>query len=374
VAEERVRVLVVGPLGGATGGVAMFTETLLGSRLRERFELLHLDTTRSAAGTGKAATLSPVNFLYFFRQLLSLAWLLARFRPRILHQPVTSGVSFWKEAAFLDCARLFGTRVVAHLHGARFREFFEAGGPARRRLVRQHLRRAHRVIVLSAGWEAYLLQRVDARLKTAVVANPIERDFAGWAEGIERDYTRQDCTVLFLGRLAFVKGILTAFAAIPEVQIGHPGTRFVFAGGFASDRERAAVEASRARLPQNASIVFPGLVAGAEKRDWFARADVLMLPSSHENLPIVVLEALAAGLPLVVTPVGALQEFLVEGEHALFVPPGDPAALAHALAQLVTDPAQRARMGAANRRLYAERFDAGRILDRIEGIYRETLA
>lgn len=372
--ERRARILVVGPLGGATGGVAMFTETLLASGLRERFELLHLDTTRSSSSAGKAATLAPVNALLFFRQALRLLGLLARRRPELLHQPVTSGLSFWKESAFMALAGLFGARVIAHLHGARFRDFFSASGPLGRGLIRANLRRARRVVVLSAGWRDYLLAEVDPRLRTEVVANPIEHDFAEWAKGFERDYGRDPCTVLFVGRLALIKGILDAFAAVPLVLAEAPGTRFLFAGPPPADRERTRIEAARALLPAGGGAEFPGIVSGKAKRDCFARADCLILPSSHENLPITVLEAMACGLPLVVTPVGALPEFLADGEQALLVDPGDSQALAGTVLSLARDAALRRRLGEAARRLYRERFETERILAEIERVYREALA
>lgn len=371
--QRRPRVLVVGPVHGATGGVAMFTETLLASRLGDAFEFLHLDTTRTAAGAGRAATLAPVNLLYFVRQLARLAWLIATRRPRIVHQPVTSGISFWKEAAFMGLARLGGARVVGHLHGARFREFHDGGGAGRRRAIRWALRRTHVLIVLSEGWQGYLRDRVDASLVTAVVANPIDRAFADAAGSWPRDGSRSPCTVLFAGRLALIKGILSAFAAIPRVQAACPGTRFVFAGAIASGGERDRIEQARAGLPTDGTILFPGMVSGNRKLELFAGADILILPSSHENLPIVILEALAAGLPLVVTPVGALPEFLAEGVNALFVPAGDAAALADRLISLVRDGALRSRMGAANRALYCARFEPERILDRIAEVYHGLL-
>jgi glycosyltransferase involved in cell wall biosynthesis len=373
VPEPRQRVLLVGPLEGATGGVATFTETLLGSSLRDRYEFLHLDTTRTRAGQGKAATFALINLLYFTRQWLRLGWLLVTRRPRILHQPVTSGISFWKEAAFMSLGRLCGARVLAHLHGARFREFFEEGSDARRRAIRTALRRAHAMVVLSEGWQRYMREQVDTRCSTLVVANPVEPVFAAWATGFARDWARTPCTVLFMGRLALIKGILTAFEAIPAVHARAPGTRFIFAGGIASGGERAAIEEARARLTCDDRVAFPGLVRGVAKRELFAAADILILPSSHENLPIAVLEGMAAGLPLVVTPVGALPEFLTEDEHAHFVEPGDAAALADRIAGLAGDPQLRRRMGEANRAAFRERFEPQRVLDRIALAYEELL-
>jgi glycosyltransferase involved in cell wall biosynthesis len=89
----------------------------------------------------------------------------------------------------------------------------------------------------------------------------------------------------------------------------------------------------------------------------YADAEVFCLPSWWEAMPLSVLEAMAAGLPVVASAVGGLPEMVSDGETGFLVAPGDAAGLGDALARLVADPALRARMGAAGRRRARERFD-----------------
>ena len=105
----------------------------------------------------------------------------------------------------------------------------------------------------------------------------------------------------------------------------------------------------------------------------FEEADIFILPSYFENFPIAVLEAMAAGLPLIVTPVGALPEVLNEGEHCLFIKAGDIDGLADRLKQLVAAPEQRAAMGAANAALFRQEFDRPAILAKIEHAYLRAM-
>jgi glycosyltransferase involved in cell wall biosynthesis len=90
-------------------------------------------------------------------------------------------------------------------------------------------------------------------------------------------------------------------------------------------------------------------------------------------LPISVLEAMSAALPLVVTPVGALPEVLVEGLHAFFVPVREPAALAEAIGRLAVDPGARLEMGLANRRLFLDSFQPELMIEAIDAAYRSVL-
>jgi glycosyltransferase involved in cell wall biosynthesis len=104
-----------------------------------------------------------------------------------------------------------------------------------------------------------------------------------------------------------------------------------------------------------------------------AAADVFTLTSRHEGLPISMLEAMALGLPLVVSAVGGIPEVVTDGVEGLLVPPGDPEPFAAAYVRLADDPAERRRLGAAAARR-AEDFDIARTQTGLEALYRSLLA
>ncbi len=101
----------------------------------------------------------------------------------------------------------------------------------------------------------------------------------------------------------------------------------------------------------------------------YATFGVFVLSSRTEQMPIAMLEAMAAGLPVVATDVGDVHAILPAEAAACIVPPGDDAALARALAALLADPALRARLGAANRAVAASRYEAGACLQRFVALY-----
>src|SRR5690606_13974896 len=111
-------------------------------------------------------------------------------------------------------------------------------------------------------------------------------------------------------------------------------------------------------------VRFLGLVGPERVAALMRAARVVVLPSRSENFPLVVLEALAAGAPLVATRVGGIPEAVRDGREALLVPPDDPAALAGALARVLADPALRARLAAAAL-ARSDAFSEARIVDRV---------
>ena len=97
----------------------------------------------------------------------------------------------------------------------------------------------------------------------------------------------------------------------------------------------------------------------------------MLFRSLYENMPNSVLEAMAAGLPVLATPVGAIPEMVAEGESGFLVAPGDRLAIADRLARLVTDPALRHRLGAEGARIVRERYDFSALERRLSVYYRD---
>ena len=164
---------------------------------------------------------------------------------------------------------------------------------------------------------------------------------------------------LFVGRLRVRKGVevlLEALAALAE-----PRPRLLVAG---DGEHEAALAARAAELGLGGSVVFLGRTSAGEVRALLAHARALVVPSIYEGMPLVVLEAMAAALPVVASAVSGIPEVVVDGDTGWLVPPEDPAALAAALAAALDDPAEAVRRGAAGRWRVEARYrpaDAARL-------------
>jgi glycosyltransferase involved in cell wall biosynthesis len=155
--------------------------------------------------------------------------------------------------------------------------------------------------------------------------------------------------VISIGRFAFPKDFATLVEALAATQADYRAA-FVGEGPLLPEiavtiRQRGLTE--RIDLLGNRGDV-PGVLASA---------DVFVLSSRSEGFPVSILEAMAAGLPVVATDVGGIAESVIDGETGLLVPPGDPGALAAALDRLLADSALRQRLGAAGRERVRRHFD-----------------
>ena len=155
----------------------------------------------------------------------------------------------------------------------------------------------------------------------------------------------------FLGRFGDRKGVPELLRALAEPRLATLRWTAVLAGDGAVERFRArwAARAERAR-----SRCRLGRRSRGPRQ--LAAADILVLPSLNEGLPMAVLEAMAPGLAVVTTPVGAIPDAIQDGETGLLVPARDAAALAEALARLIVDPALRRRLGEQARARFAAEF------------------
>ncbi len=115
-----------------------------------------------------------------------------------------------------------------------------------------------------------------------------------------------------------------------------------------------------------------GWIAGEDKVRAFERAAIYCLPSYSEGLPVSVLEAMAAGLPVVSTAIAGTPEAVAEGENGFLIVPGDRAALADRLIRLARDPSLRSGMGGAGRAIAEERFGSEAIAARLRKLWESV--
>ncbi len=225
-------------------------------------------------------------------------------------------------------------------------------------LIRRVWRRAQAVVANSHGLRD-LAGAFDPGVPIDIISNGV--DLARFAVG-DRDWAPP--RMLFVGRVVYQKGLdllLEALAGIATI----PWEMVV--AGDGSQREALG---SRARaLGIGERIRFAGWLRGDEILRAYREANLFVFPSRHEGMPNAVLEAMAAGLPVVASRIAGSEELVESGETGLLVPPEDSASLRQALATLLPDAPRRAAMGAAGRRRVAERYT----WDRVAGAYQVIL-
>lgn len=279
----------------------------------------------------------------------------------LLHVHCASRASFWRKSAFVLPATWSGATVILHLHGAEFMQFYhDESGPFAKRAIRYILEKCTRIIVLSESWRKTISEITPSRID--VIANP-----ALPLRGEVAFAAREPATLLFLGRLGRRKGIHVLLQALVRVKEEHPSVRLLCGGDGDLDEVREAAE----RLGVADCVEILGWVDETRRAGLLATASVYVLPSFAEGLPMSILEAMSAGLPVVTTPVGGIPEAIADGEEGLLVPPGDTEALASAISRLLSDAPLREAMGARGRAKFDACYDANVVLPRLESVYRD---
>lgn len=296
---------------------------------------------------------------------LRAAWQVARIslweRPAVVHVHVASRASFFRKSALLAIARLCGRQTVFHLHGAEFRQFaLEESGPLARWWIRRTLEKSAVVITLSKSWATFL-QDFAPRARVRVIANSVKVAPPA-APALE-----QPGRILFLGRADRRKGIFDLLAAVAALRPRYPHVRLAIGG----DGDLEAVARKAAELGIGEQVEILGWISAQQRAGELARAAVFCLPSYDEGLPMAMLEAMAAGKAIVVTPVGGIPEAVIDRDNGMLVPPGDVAALAGAFAALFDDPPLRAGIGARARATILERYGTAVVTGQLAALYGE---
>jgi glycosyltransferase involved in cell wall biosynthesis len=376
------KLLLAMPLPPPYSGLEMSTEMLLASPLKERFNIIHFDTSSKTSNTYRGR-LDWHNVTSALIKAFRLLRLLRRERPDLamMHLPGNRN-GFIKFASLALTCSLSGSKVVARLSGGHFDRFYDQQAWCFKAIIRYTLQRTHAVTVLADCLKRTLTSIVPGEKIWTLYVYIDKELFNGIST---RSKTGTDMKVLYVGHISKAKGALDLLEAIPLVLSRHPRTRFQFAGDVLI-RERNItfiknpknIETATYELlekePVREVVEFLGIIKGEKKLMTYAEADIFILPSYSEGFGNVVLEAMLAGKAVVVTPVGALPEVFEHEHHLLFVEPGDVQGIAGAINRLIEDETLRIRLGQAGREFVRQRFNLEQLADRLDTVLRNVLA
>jgi glycosyltransferase involved in cell wall biosynthesis len=255
-------------------------------------------------------------------------------------------LSLLRDCVFMLAARIAGARVICHYHGTLHARFPSGETRSGRAIGRMLMSAAHRVIVLGPSYQR---EMAKAWKRDDLVWAPNMADVALY-RSVAADVRVPwlacgDRAVLFVGRLSAPKGIYDLFDAIPRVLERHPEAKFVMVGVAESDAMEPVIRADAARRGIAARIAFLGALDGSDKVAAFTTSQMIVVPSWTEAFPLVIPEAMAAGLPIIATAVGAIPDFVTDAEDGFLIAPGDAPALARCICRLLDDEPLRRRMG-----------------------------
>jgi glycosyltransferase involved in cell wall biosynthesis len=320
---------------------------------------------------------SPLSDLRALAALLAITF---REAPDVIHTHTAKAGALGRVAALIfNVTRPRRRRcVVIHtFHGHVLEGYFH---PVVSRIVRETERfLAHmtdRIVAISPSQREDLVERFGIGDRDSTVVVPLGLDLAPLvadtrARSLRNELGVEERSIVFgfVGRLVSIKDVPALILAFAGVVPHIPGATLLIVG---DGPERANVErAIRER----------GLADRVRLLGWredltriYATMDVCVLSSRNEGTPVAVIEAMAAGRPVVATRVGGVADVVVHGETGTLVSQGNVNALSEAMVELAKDPALRARMGSRGRQLAVSRFGHDRLVDEIDRLYAAALA
>ncbi len=368
------KVLVIGPLPPPIMGPA-----LIGAVVREAFEHAGVDVIH--VNTQDRRTVFNVGIPDLRNVALGLlhaaqtAWRAARNRVSLVYLPVSDmRWGYARDAVLLVIARALHRPTVIHRHGANLQRLFHSSSPVERWMIKKTLSWPMIAIVSTPGLRADLDGLVPPE-RIRVLENAIPDP---WPDGVEKLARRRQeralrttkhMRLLYIANDFATKGGGTAVRALAEPGLDSCVLRMIGAPPpeVAADTQRLA---SRLGIAERVQVL--GQVSEERKLAELADADAFVYPTENDAQPLVLLEALASGLPVVATSHGGVPDTL--GPAGLVVEPGDHRLVAERLRLLIEDIELRGRQGALARERYVERYSIPAFNERFAVICMELFA
>lgn len=383
--NTKTCILIYAPTPPPYAGPEVATRLLLDAVTGKEIELIHV-RSNIRTENGKKGVFDFEGIFGFLKVYVDFLRALWRSRPDKVYFLLSSGkVGLLRDSVIILTAKLMGKRAIAHYRGSSFRNLYDQYSSTFRWVIRRALHRTDAIIV-QAEILKDLFEGLVPRQRIHVLYNGLTPN----GHHAARPPSQKPFTMLFMGHVAFSKGFYELVLAYQQLRRHHQ-VRLLIAGEkyFAGDRRKSitAFLSGRARqfFDENAELIervitdfvehagqygaeYLGVISGEAKTRAFAEADAFVLPSYTEGFSMSVLEAMGHGLPVVVTPVGALPEVITEGVNGIFTQPGNSQDLAEKLEMLIRDRSKAQEMGARNARYVAERFGIDRIAQQFEEI------
>ena len=353
-ADSNKKIVMIGASFTTRGGVTSVVNNYRQAGLFKEWPIVYIETHVDGNKLEK--------LIVAFSALLRFAIMLLQRKVVLLHAHTAERTSFWRKSIFMLIAFSVRCPVIFHSHAPEFTQFyFKENGPIARWFVRFILDHAARVIVLSSQWKT-AFSAITKNPNIVCIFNPVA---AEGAVGLPQQ--QRAPILLFLGRLGERKGIYDLVEAVAKARLNFPDVQLLCGGDGDLDGIAKRIE----EMGISRSVRILGWVTGEEKQRLLAEAAVYVLPSYNEGLPMSVLEAMAAGLPVITTTVGGIPDAVQDNVEGYLLEPGDVNGLSHAIETLLADSGLREKMGVAGRNKVSAQFVPELILPKVAALYRE---
>jgi glycosyltransferase involved in cell wall biosynthesis len=345
-------ILYIAPDLSVKGGISTVIKEYLRTELPKRHRIVlvstHVDGTK-------------------FRKLAQAAFGLIKMMASLTLQKIDivhihggDIVSISRKLVYFRLARLFECKIIFHFHGASFLDQYSYAPELLRNGIARMFEKADLVICLSESWNR-AVHDIAPSAKVKVIFNSINLPALQKTE-VKCGNTVQ---IVFLGLIGERKGVFDLLEVVKCLIDDNYKVNFSIAGN--GDTERLISEINRMNICEQ--VKYLGWINEQQRDALFRGADIFVLPSYAEGMPMSILEAMSYCLPIISTPVGGIPELVVDGETGFLVEPGDLQSLFEKITDLVTNKAKRDRFGQQGRRIIEQKYDINKNVNIIDDIY-----
>ena len=355
----KPRILCISALPPPYHGTSVANDILLNSKLvRSKFEINILRLSKSKLQLGGNFSISTL--LADLKVTAQIFKSLITFKPHVIYFSIAqTTMGLWREAIWIWLATLSGSKALGHMHGGNFRNVFDNQlDSLTRKFVQTTLPLLEGIIVLDPTLK-YLFEGLIADDHVFVLRNGIPNYYneTQIAEANKQRAQSERLEVTYLSNLVPGKGFETFLAVANLLKEEGLEKNFLFklAGAAPTPAIGWQVEKFVRSLNLENSVSIIGEVAGLEKDRLLMNSNVFVFTSElPEGQPLVIIEALAFGLPVIATAKGAIPSMVRDGVNGFIIPEADPAAMAERLKLLAANATLRLSMGAASRKIFQE--------------------
>lgn len=337
------RIAFMSSLPPPSTGEANVTQTYFESLPDQGYEVFLIDTGVREKKK-MPGVFSVYNVLRFFEHFISLAKCCIQHKPDMINLMFASR-AILKFALFTIFAKMFGVKVIGQMHDPSMDKMYSVSSRGRKKYLRFVFSLPSGWIVLGEKWYEFMLQVGVSPDKLWVIPNAVKGVFSQVVlEGRKPEETSPPC-ILFVGRVGVRKGVDLLLDALVDLQDEGVDFQAKIVGEtyLPGDMEKYKVDFGDRLEPDR--FEFIPHQENEKLIELFLQASVFVLPSRAENLPVVMLEAMACGNAVVATDVGAVSDVIKNYVNGIIIPPNDSQMISGAIVELLKDAQLRKTMG-----------------------------
>lgn len=317
--KKKICMIVQNPM--VKGGIAAVVNGYRDSQLEKDFDIIYVESYQDGGKLGK--------FFKAIRGYIHYIKVLIIDKPDLVHIHSSFGPSFYRKIPFINIAHWFGKPIINHIHGSDFDTFYFKASNKKKKLIEKMYLKCSAIIALSdAGMEQ--ISKIVSTQKIVIIENfsLVHMDAL-----LERQKRSSNNTVLYLGEIGKRKGCYDIPSVVEEVAKKIPDVRFILGGAGEVEKIKKLLNDKGMQK----YVEFPGWVRGDQKDRLLREADVFLLPSYNEGMPMSILDAMGYGLPIVSTNVGGISKIVHDGNNGYLCQAGDIIGLSEAIIELLQD-------------------------------------